>query len=164
MFGQEIRSWEGRQLSHGWRSLIHVVMVWLLQNIWCFVCFDFGLNCGIFLSLFASVIILMHLILEQESYVSWDYAELIHLSCSSLCIPSFNTFGNLICIQILKVFWESLIHLSTLQRYGNIDIVVSNAAANPTLNNILDTKETVLDKLWEINVKASVLLLQVGNW
>ncbi|XP_008803494.1 tropinone reductase-like 3 [Phoenix dactylifera] len=48
----------------------------------------------------------------------------------------------------------------TVQKYGHIDIVVSNAAANPTADSILDTKESVLDKLWEINVKAAILLLQ----
>ncbi|CAL9046475.1 short-chain dehydrogenase/reductase SDRA-like isoform X1 [Musa acuminata AAA Group] len=48
----------------------------------------------------------------------------------------------------------------TVQKYGHIDIVVSNAAANPTVENILDTKEPVLDKLWEINVKSSILILQ----
>ncbi|KAG1327182.1 tropinone reductase-like 3 [Cocos nucifera] len=48
----------------------------------------------------------------------------------------------------------------TIQKYGHIDIVVSNAAANPTVDGILDTKESVLDKLWEINVKATILLLQ----
>ncbi|GAV61223.1 adh_short_C2 domain-containing protein [Cephalotus follicularis] len=48
----------------------------------------------------------------------------------------------------------------TVQRYGKIDVVVSNAAANPSIDNILQTKESVLDKLWEINVKASILLLQ----
>ncbi|THU57190.1 hypothetical protein C4D60_Mb03t00890 [Musa balbisiana] len=47
-----------------------------------------------------------------------------------------------------------------VQKYGHIDIVVSNAAANPTVENILDTKEPVLDKLWEINVKSSILILQ----
>lgn len=40
---------------------------------------------------------------------------------------------------------------------------MSNAAANPTVDNILDTKEETLDKLWEINVKASILLLQVSS-
>ncbi|ONK78963.1 uncharacterized protein A4U43_C01F1470 [Asparagus officinalis] len=50
----------------------------------------------------------------------------------------------------------------TVQRYGKIDIVVSNAAANPSIDNILDMKESVLDKLWDINVKASVLLLQAA--
>ncbi|CAL9110512.1 unnamed protein product [Musa textilis] len=48
----------------------------------------------------------------------------------------------------------------TVQKYGHIDIVVSNAAANPTVESILDTKEPVLDKLWEINVKSSILILQ----
>lgn len=54
-----------------------------------------------------------------------------------------------------------LLFLLLLQKYGHIDIVVSNAAANPTVENILDTKEPVLDKLWEINVKSSILILQV---
>ncbi|XP_074271985.1 short-chain dehydrogenase/reductase SDRA-like isoform X2 [Silene latifolia] len=48
----------------------------------------------------------------------------------------------------------------TVQKYGKIDVVVSNAAVNPTVDNILDTKESVLDKLWEVNVKASILLLK----
>ncbi|XP_071720864.1 tropinone reductase-like 3 [Rutidosis leptorrhynchoides] len=48
----------------------------------------------------------------------------------------------------------------TIQKYGKIDVVVSNAAANPSVDAILRTKETALDKLWEINVKTSILLLQ----
>ncbi|XP_019169386.1 PREDICTED: tropinone reductase-like 3 [Ipomoea nil] len=48
----------------------------------------------------------------------------------------------------------------TVQKYGKIDVIVSNAAANPSVDSILETKESVLDKLWEINVKASILLLQ----
>lgn len=48
-----------------------------------------------------------------------------------------------------------------LQKYGKLDVVVCNAAANPSVDGILETKESVLDKLWEINVKSSVLLLQV---
>lgn len=47
------------------------------------------------------------------------------------------------------------------QKYGKIDVVVSNAAANPSVESILQTQESVLDKLWEINVKASILLLKV---
>ncbi|XP_071921926.1 tropinone reductase-like 3, partial [Coffea arabica] len=50
--------------------------------------------------------------------------------------------------------------LVLLQKYGKIDVVVSNAAANPSVDSILETKEPVLDKLWEINVKSSILLLQ----
>lgn len=48
-----------------------------------------------------------------------------------------------------------------LQKYGKIDVVVSNAAANPSVEAILHTQESVLDKLWEVNVKASILLLKV---
>lgn len=48
-----------------------------------------------------------------------------------------------------------------LQKYGAIDVVVSNAAANPSVDPILETRESVLDKLWEINVKSSILILQV---
>ncbi|KXG22472.1 hypothetical protein SORBI_3009G219500 [Sorghum bicolor] len=49
---------------------------------------------------------------------------------------------------------------SRKQNFGHIDILVSNAAANPTVKGILEMKEAVLDKLWDINVKASILLLQ----
>ncbi|KAK6133216.1 hypothetical protein DH2020_033052 [Rehmannia glutinosa] len=48
----------------------------------------------------------------------------------------------------------------TVAKYGKIDVIVCNAAANPAVDGILETKESVLDKLWEINVKTSVLLLQ----
>ncbi|XP_022925358.1 tropinone reductase-like 3 [Cucurbita moschata] len=48
----------------------------------------------------------------------------------------------------------------TIQKYGKIDVVVSNAAVNPSVDSILRTQEAILDKLWDINVKASVLLLQ----
>uniref|UniRef100_A0A7N2L3R7 Tropinone reductase-like 3 n=1 Tax=Quercus lobata TaxID=97700 RepID=A0A7N2L3R7_QUELO len=48
----------------------------------------------------------------------------------------------------------------TVQKYGKIDVVVSNAAANPSFDDILQTQESVLDKLWEINVKSSILILQ----
>ncbi|ERM96936.1 hypothetical protein AMTRI_Chr10g228590 [Amborella trichopoda] len=50
----------------------------------------------------------------------------------------------------------------TIQKYGAIDIVVSNAAANPSVQPILETSESVLDKLWDINVKASILILQAA--
>lgn len=42
-------------------------------------------------------------------------------------------------------------------------MIVSNAAVNPSVDAILETKESVLDKLWDINVKASILLLQVSQ-
>ncbi|GJV50137.1 tropinone reductase-like protein 3 [Tanacetum coccineum] len=41
-----------------------------------------------------------------------------------------------------------------------IDVIVSNAAANPSIDAILDSQESTLDKLWEINIKTAILLLQ----
>ncbi|KAG8494373.1 hypothetical protein CXB51_012075 [Gossypium anomalum] len=48
----------------------------------------------------------------------------------------------------------------TVDKYGKIDVIVSNAAVNPSVDPLLRTLESILDKLWEINVKATVLLLQ----
>ncbi|XP_059636592.1 tropinone reductase-like 3 [Cornus florida] len=48
----------------------------------------------------------------------------------------------------------------TIEKYGKIDVIVSNAAVSVAAASILETKESVLDKLWEINVKASILLLK----
>ncbi|KAI3680470.1 hypothetical protein L6452_35241 [Arctium lappa] len=48
----------------------------------------------------------------------------------------------------------------TVQKYGKIDVIVSNAAVNPSVDAILDSHESTLDKLWEVNVKTSILLLQ----
>jgi len=48
----------------------------------------------------------------------------------------------------------------TVDKYGHIDILVSNAAANPTVKPIVLVPEPVLDKIWEINVKATILLVQ----
>lgn len=47
------------------------------------------------------------------------------------------------------------------QKYGHIDIVVSNAAANPSIDPIVSMSEKALDKLWEVNLKASVQVVQV---
>ncbi|KAI3928535.1 hypothetical protein MKW98_024136 [Papaver atlanticum] len=54
----------------------------------------------------------------------------------------------------------SVVISSRKQKYGKIDVVVSNAAANPSAEPMLRTQETLLDKLWEVNVKASILTLQ----
>ncbi|KAL4309520.1 hypothetical protein GQ457_01G011590 [Hibiscus cannabinus] len=48
----------------------------------------------------------------------------------------------------------------TIEQYGKLDVFVSNAAVNPFKIPLLQTEESVLDKLWETNVKSSVLLLQ----
>lgn len=64
--------------------------------------------------------------------------------------------------ELFSQFPFHVVLLSGLfQKFGKIDVVVSNAAANPSVDSILQTKESVLDKLWDINVKSSILLLQV---
>lgn len=46
------------------------------------------------------------------------------------------------------------------KRYARIDIFISNAAVNPALGPILDMGEKELDKVWDINVKAAILLVK----
>ncbi|XP_021895172.1 short-chain dehydrogenase/reductase SDRA-like [Carica papaya] len=54
----------------------------------------------------------------------------------------------------------SLNCVKLLKKYGKIDVVVCNAAVNPSVGTILQMQESAVDKLWEINVKSSVLLLR----
>ncbi|XP_058971646.2 dehydrogenase/reductase SDR family member 4 [Pocillopora verrucosa] len=46
----------------------------------------------------------------------------------------------------------------TLDTFGGIDILVSNAAANPTFGPILETPEESWEKIFDINVKSAFLL------
>ncbi|CAL9694639.1 unnamed protein product [Knipowitschia caucasica] len=55
---------------------------------------------------------------------------------------------------------EKLVEV-TLQTYGGIDILVSNAAVNPFFGNTLDSTEEVWDKILSINVKASFLMTKL---
>jgi len=47
---------------------------------------------------------------------------------------------------------------TTLTNFGGIDILVSNAATNPTMGSLFDCSEEAWDKIFEINVKAAFLL------
>uniref|UniRef100_A0A672YWQ2 Dehydrogenase/reductase SDR family member 4-like n=1 Tax=Sphaeramia orbicularis TaxID=375764 RepID=A0A672YWQ2_9TELE len=55
---------------------------------------------------------------------------------------------------------EKLVAL-TLQKYGGVDILVSNAAVNPFFGNTMDSTEEVWDKILSINVKASFLMTKL---
>ncbi|XP_064598699.1 dehydrogenase/reductase SDR family member 4-like isoform X2 [Liolophura sinensis] len=46
----------------------------------------------------------------------------------------------------------------TLEKFGGIDILVSNAAVNPTFGPMLECSEEVWDKIFDVNVKAAFLL------
>jgi len=47
---------------------------------------------------------------------------------------------------------------TAVQAFGGLDILVSNAAVNPTFGPILDTPETSWDKIFDVNLKCSFLL------
>jgi len=52
---------------------------------------------------------------------------------------------------------EKLIE-ETVNRFGGIDILISNAAVNPVFGPILNCPEEAWDKIFDINVKAAFLL------
>lgn len=41
-----------------------------------------------------------------------------------------------------------------------MDILVSNAAVNPSVGSVLDTPEEVWDKIFDVNVKCTYLLMK----
>nr|CAH7738262.1 unnamed protein product [Callosobruchus chinensis] len=46
------------------------------------------------------------------------------------------------------------------KKYGGLDILVSNAAVNPVMGEVLDCPEDAWDKIFDVNVKSSFLLAQ----
>lgn len=55
---------------------------------------------------------------------------------------------------------EKLVQM-TLDQYGGIDILVSNAAVNPYFGNTMDSTEEVWDKILAVNVKSSFLITKL---
>ncbi|KAF4379256.1 hypothetical protein G4B88_010650 [Cannabis sativa] len=58
---------------------------------------------------------------------------------------------------------KDLIH-KTLEKFGKIDVIVSSVAVNPitgkSITTIMGTQESILDKMWEVNIKAPILLMK----
>ncbi|XP_060972941.1 tropinone reductase-like 3 isoform X1 [Cannabis sativa] len=58
---------------------------------------------------------------------------------------------------------KDLIH-KTLEKFGKIDVIVSSVAVNPItgkrITTIMGTQESILDKMWEVNIKAPILLMK----
>ncbi|XP_053558290.1 dehydrogenase/reductase SDR family member 4 [Bombina bombina] len=50
---------------------------------------------------------------------------------------------------------------TAIQKFGGVDILVSNAAVNPFFGSMLDSDEDVWDKILDINVKAAFLLVKL---
>ena len=49
----------------------------------------------------------------------------------------------------------------TMNKFGHIDVLVSNAAVNPAMGDILNCPEPVWDKIFDVNVKSALLLTQL---
>lgn len=47
---------------------------------------------------------------------------------------------------------------AAVEQFGGIDILVSNAAVNPTVGSVLDCPEEAWDKIFDVNVKAAFML------
>ncbi|XP_011495704.1 PREDICTED: dehydrogenase/reductase SDR family member 4 [Ceratosolen solmsi marchali] len=47
-----------------------------------------------------------------------------------------------------------------ISKYGGLDILVLNAAVNPSIGPVLECSEAVWDKIFEINVKSTFLMMK----
>jgi dehydrogenase/reductase SDR family protein 4 len=55
---------------------------------------------------------------------------------------------------------QAIVQLAVTSYGGQIDVVVSNAAVNPTAGAILDTPDWAIDKLLQVNIKSAIQLLR----
>ncbi|XP_042207246.1 dehydrogenase/reductase SDR family member 4-like [Homarus americanus] len=94
-----------------------------------------------------------HVVVSSRKQTNVDSAvsELEGLGCSVL---------GLTCHVAKGQDRENLIS-KTLEKFGGIDILVSNAAVNPTIGGVLDCPETAWDKIFEVNVKNALQLSQL---
>ncbi|KPJ07176.1 Dehydrogenase/reductase SDR family member 4 [Papilio machaon] len=53
---------------------------------------------------------------------------------------------------------RKLLFETAKSKFGGFDIIVSNAAVNPSVSPILETEEKVWDKIFDVNVKSAWLL------
>lgn len=57
-------------------------------------------------------------------------------------------------------FDYSYTYFQTISKYGVLDILVSNAAVNPAVGPVTDCPEAVWDKIFDVNVKSTFLLMK----
>lgn len=50
----------------------------------------------------------------------------------------------------------------TISHFGGIDIIVNNAATNPSFSPVLETDNTMFDKIMEVNVKGPLSLCKLA--
>lgn len=71
---------------------------------------------------------------------------------------TFNVLG--IQCHVANASQRKRLFNETIQRFGRLDILVSNAATNPAVKPILDCEESAWDKIFEVNVKSSFFLVK----
>ncbi|KAJ1137237.1 hypothetical protein NDU88_003650 [Pleurodeles waltl] len=50
----------------------------------------------------------------------------------------------------------------TLEQHGGIDYMISNAAVNPFVGNILDSTAEIWDKIFDVNLKSMFLMAKLS--
>lgn len=88
---------------------------------------------------------------RKEANVDRAVAELKGQGCSVIGFP---------CHVAKDQDRENLIK-KTVEKFGGIDILVSNAAVNPTVGGVLDCPPDIWDKIFEVNVKNALQLTQL---
>lgn len=88
---------------------------------------------------------------RKQANVDSAVAKLEELGCSALGIT---------CHVGKDQDRQNLI-TKTVEMFGGIDILVSNAAVNPTVGGVLDCPDSIWDKIFEVNVKSALQLSQL---
>ncbi|XP_046842815.1 dehydrogenase/reductase SDR family member 4-like [Xenia sp. Carnegie-2017] len=79
-------------------------------------------------------------------------------ACKKLRDEGIDVFGT-VC-HVSKPEDRKNLVKKTMERFGRIDVFVSNAAVNPFIGRTLDISEEAFDKIFETNVKSSFLLVK----
>lgn len=91
-----------------------------------------------------------HVIISSRKQVNVDSA-LQRLKQQGLSVE------GMVCHAGKKEDRQQLLHKAD-ELFGGVDILVSNAGANPVFGPLFDTSEEAWDKIFEVNVKAAFFL------
>ncbi|KAG0714009.1 Dehydrogenase/reductase SDR family member 4 [Chionoecetes opilio] len=89
---------------------------------------------------------------RRPANVERAVAELQGLGCSVLGVPC----------HVSKTEDRQTLIDKTVEKFGGLDILVSNAAVNPTVGGVLSCSEAAWDKIFEVNVKNALQLTQLA--
>mmetsp|Transcript_428 Transcript_428/g.719 ORF Transcript_428/g.719 Transcript_428/m.719 type:complete len:253 (+) Transcript_428:141-899(+) len=88
--------------------------------------------------------------------VSSRKRESVDAAVKQISVEGFSAYG--ITCHVGKAESRKALIEDTIAKFGRIDILVSNAAANPTYGPIIETDEATWDKVFDVNVKGAFLL------